>query len=379
MKRFLVAAFIAAVVSTPCFAVEYYLRADTLTKTMPGGVDIPMWGFAQDTSFGALDGQVTVPGPLLTVPEGDPNLIIHLDNNLTVPVSIVINGQIAKMTPVRNPDGRVHSFTHETAPGNTTAVDYVWTSFKPGTFIYQSGTHPAVQVQMGLYGGITKNFSVGQAYQDVNYVKQVPLFFSEIDPDLHNAVATGNYGPGKAVTSTIDYEPKYFLINGQAYSGSSVPVLAGRTNQKILLRFFNMGIETRSPLLQGLYMKSVAEDGNPYQYPKESYTLPLTAAKTIDAVITSPTMGRFPLYDRRLALTNAAQSSGGMLIYLDITYNPDFNNDQFVNLLDYVILAAEFGRTDCSPGSPCQADLNADGQVNTVDLALWSEWWLTIP
>ena len=27
----------------------------------------------------------------------------------------------------------------------------------PGTYLYHSGTHPAVQVQMGLYGALTKN------------------------------------------------------------------------------------------------------------------------------------------------------------------------------------------------------------------------------
>ena len=263
--------------------------------------------------------------------------------------------------------------------GNIAPVDYVWTNFRPGTYIYQSGTHPAVQVQMGLYGGITKDFNVAQAYQGIDYIKQVPVFFSEIDPALHQAVSSNNYGPGKAMTSTIDYDPKYFLINGQAYSESSTPIFAGRSNQKILLRFFNIGLETRSPLLQGLYMKNVAEDGNPYKYPKESYTLPLTAAKTLDAVITSPAIGKFPLYDRRLALTNAGQSHGGMLIYLDITYNPDFNNDQFVNLLDYAILAAEWGRTDCSPANPCQANLNTDGQVDLADLILWAEWWQQIP
>ena len=30
---------------------------------------------------------------------------------------------------------------------------------KPGTYLYQSGTHPQVQVQMGLYGGVKNGLS----------------------------------------------------------------------------------------------------------------------------------------------------------------------------------------------------------------------------
>ena len=39
---------------------------------------------------------------------------------------------------------------------------YSWTNMKPGTYLYQSGTHPQVQVQMGLYGGVKKDFATGR-------------------------------------------------------------------------------------------------------------------------------------------------------------------------------------------------------------------------
>ena len=34
---------------------------------------------------------------------------------------------------------------------------YYWNNIQPGTYAYQSGTHPQVQVQMGLYGAMVKN------------------------------------------------------------------------------------------------------------------------------------------------------------------------------------------------------------------------------
>jgi len=175
-----------------------------------------------------------------------------------------------------------------------------------------------VQVQMGLYGGVVKNYAANQAYQNVVYAVSVPIFFSEIDPALHNAVDSNNYGPGKAMTSTIDYEPKYFLINGQAFVPGQAALPAGNSGGGTLLRLFNMGLDTRCPLLQGSYMTLIAEDGQPYRYPKEQYVASLPAGKTIDAMVTFPSAGTYPIYDRRLGLTNAQTTQGGMLTYLEV-------------------------------------------------------------
>jgi FtsP/CotA-like multicopper oxidase with cupredoxin domain len=64
---------------------------------------------------------------------------------------------------VRDGSGRVVSMTAETPPGGT--QEYLFTGLKPGTFLYESGTHQAVQVQMGLYGAMTKDAAAGE---DVN-------------------------------------------------------------------------------------------------------------------------------------------------------------------------------------------------------------------
>jgi uncharacterized protein (TIGR03437 family) len=302
-------------------AVEFFLRADVVTKAMPDGANIKMWGFArdQDNNFTTLDGFVRVPGPQLTVPPGDTTLTIHLLNKLPVPVSIVIPGQIAALHPTRSPGLRVMSFTDEAAPGGEQT--YTWNNLKPGTYLYQSGTNPAVQVQMGLYGALIKNAATLQAYADpaTKYDQGVVLVYSEIDPVIHKAVAADNYGPGKLITSTINYAPKYFLINGHPYAAGSSPIPAGKVGEKILLRFLNAGLKTHVPVLQGMYMDLLAEDGNLYPYKKEQYSVVLPAGKTIDAMITPAVAGDRFLYDRLLNLTNSGKSPGGMLVKLDIT------------------------------------------------------------
>jgi hypothetical protein len=87
-----------------------------------------------------------------------------------------------------------------------------------------------------------------------------------------------------------------------------------------------MGLKTHVPTLNGLYMRLIAEDGNPYPYAREQYSVMLAAGKTIDALLNSDQAGVYAVYDRRLALTNDKSPNGGMLAYLDIDPAPQTSN-----------------------------------------------------
>jgi FtsP/CotA-like multicopper oxidase with cupredoxin domain len=366
--KYLKTLFVVLVLLVSCFgtstAAEYWLRTGAFTKTMPDATVITMWGYAlvqYDIGAGVVAGDnvLKVPGPTITVPPGQ-SLTIHLTNDLTVPTSIIIPSQSATMTPVwadpanfmgaststgsRTPGdvtSVVRSLTHET-PASLGGVggiaDYIWATIKPGTYLYQSGTHQQVQVQMGLYGLMENDNAIGEAYTGVNYTKDVILLFSEIDPVLHDAVATGTYGTPPAPTSMANYLPKYFLLNGESYSPSTTPpILAGNRGQNILFRFLNAGLKDYVPVFQGLHFNVFAEDGNKLPFPRSQYSLLLPAGKTMDAIIT-PTVGaRIPLYDRRLSLTNNTASPGGLFNYLNIKGEPivDFNGDVKTDLAVY--------------------------------------------
>ena len=311
----------------------YNLRADVTTVTMPDGEVVTMWGFAQDSAFGVEDGTVTVPGPKLTVPPGD-TLKVVLKNNLTpartglaigCTLCIIIPGQPATMTPVRfGPapypqfEGRIRSLTYETLPGNTEPVEYVWNNIKPGTYLYHSGTHMQCHVQMGLYGAVTQDAVPGEAYPGMAYDKEVLLLYSEIDPAFHQAVATANYGPGKEMSSTINYQPRYFLINGQPFTDPNAAFPEVNPGDRVLVRFLNAGLQTRVPMVDRPYFRLLAEDGNPRKYTPEQYSILLPAGKTIDAMLAPDATGKLAIYDRTLHLTNGAASPGGMLTYIQV-------------------------------------------------------------
>lgn len=286
-------------------AADVYLRAEAFDKSMPDGELVPMWGFAScDVGWTTCD-PPTAPGPRLEVSSADP-LTVHVDNTLPVPVSIGVPGQSDGGDPVWTTDGRgrrrVRSFTHEAAPGAT--ADYTWTALRPGTFLYETTTQPSVQVPMGLYGALVVHppdnpacASGTEAYDtaDSCYDAEVVLVFSEVDPWLNEAIAAADGDP-TAFPSTVDYEPAYFLVNGE----ESAPAPAGDPGDSVLVRMINAGLRSHTPAIVGLDLALLAEDGSPYPgLPRVQSGALLPASKTLDALVAMPAVdATYALYDR---------------------------------------------------------------------------------
>jgi FtsP/CotA-like multicopper oxidase with cupredoxin domain len=311
LKLLALALVAVTLIAGPSFA-QTQLVAMPFEETLPDGATVEMWGFAADT--GQDCPATPLPdwdvGPEIADHAAGTDLTIDLRNCLAESVSIVIPGQNALgATPVPfvDPEGRtrLRSFTDETAVGAT--VTYTWTNLKAGTYLYQSGTHPAKQVQMGLYGALVVDDG---SYPGVAYDNEVTLLYSEIDLELH-APASG--------ASPFNYKPEYFLINGAPYSAAQLPLPAGSVTEDLLIRFLNAGLKPHTPTILGGYLEVMAEDGNPYPYPRTQYSALLAPGKTLDAIWRPTTAGNHPVYDRALYLTSAGAPDGGMLAYLAVT------------------------------------------------------------
>lgn len=327
----------------------------TQAVSCPAGT-IKMWLPADNTAVPPATGLLAPGSFVITAAAGD-NLSITVTNELTVPVSLVIPGQAlsnnagpvwfsdvtnpytsatatgSRPTPANAADPedpaykyRVRSFVHETPPGSPglpgAAATYTWNNLKAGTYLILSGTHPSLQVQMGIYGVLIVKAAGGAPYTGIaTPAQEVTLLFSEIDPVIHNAADdTLMVAVPPTIPSTNDFKPKYFLINGKAFPGGN-PIPIGATGSTTLLRFANAGLDTYVPLLQNQYMQVIAEDGylKPANLRFNRYSVDLHAGKTFDALLTNPAAaGYIPLYDRRLYLSNASQAPGGMMTYLEV-------------------------------------------------------------
>lgn len=379
--RLVLAATLVAGAVAPSLAADIYLVARPFNMTMPDGVVVPMWGFAEDA-----DGDLatvgteapTVPGPTIKLTGADSVLNIHVRNELPDSISIVIPGLPVALSPVKFIDAqgraRARAFTTETAPGGGMGT-YTFSNLKDGTYLYHSGSHPAVQVQMGLYGAVASITSPGVAYAGLTFDSELTVLYSEVDSALHADVASGAYGTPPAATSTIDYDPDYFLVNGKPYEVGDSPLLAGGADQDVLIRFLNAGLREHVPMLIGGHMSLIAEDGNPLPYARSQYTAPLPPGKTMDVLWRPTATGTYTMFDRRHSLTTAGASEGGMFSQISVSDTPcgDVDGDGRVGIVDALLVAqyvvglrscstiARFDLCDINPQP------NTDGTCNVAD------------
>jgi len=181
-----------------------------------------------------------------------------------------------------------------------------WSNLRPGTYLLESGTHPSIQVPMGLIGVLVvttapSGTTAGTAYPGtttipaVQYNAELPLEFSEIDPVQNNAVNTavntanfsetrvwsglptdpqGNPGCGNPASPSyntcyppaVNYTPFYYLINGVAFNKTNAnaslfaatagvgttggAVTTGITGT-VLVRLVNAGVRMHVPSIVG--------------------------------------------------------------------------------------------------------------------------------
>ena len=352
------------------------LAAAPTTVTLPDGSSVPMWGYFCVSASGATCTAMNPASTLAATPTWSPvvitvpytgtatSLTINLANLLsftptgattanTLPTSIMIVGQVggglgvlAQRTTTTSPDHsslssnsvswpiagaagafvpppqgpRVQSFATEVAAGATTAL--TWAHLKPGTYLLESGTHPSIQVPMGLYGVLVVTAAptastagvetaVGTAYPAVaattttaavpavTYDADIPVEFGEIDPVQNNAVnaavntagfsetnvwsgqpgGCGNPASTVGVVNTcyppaVNYTPLYYTINGVAFNktnavGSLFRVTpatiapAAGTTGSVLVRMVNAGSHMHVPAIVGSQVAGATGATNP--------------------------------------------------------------------------------------------------------------------
>jgi FtsP/CotA-like multicopper oxidase with cupredoxin domain len=177
-----------------------------------------MWGY----SAGGADFQH--PGPVLCVNEGD-TVTVVLQNNLAESVSIIFPGQEnvtangAPAQPQFDGGGALTSLTNAVPPGGS--VTYSFVASNPGSFLYESGTNPAKQVHMGLFGALIVRPTMGANYaynrDDSRFTptEEFMVLQSDIDPYQHQAAEQG-----LPYYNLNNYKPRYWLINGRGFPDS---------------------------------------------------------------------------------------------------------------------------------------------------------------
>lgn len=209
----------------------FTLTTQTGYITLPDGNTVYMWGLSEN------DQPFQHPSPYLCVNEGDTvTVVVH--NTLAYDISLIFPGQknvLANGEPSQPvySSGELVSLA-QVAPANGGTVTYQFVAETPGTYIYESGTEPMVQINMGLFGGLIvypENYldlttdptgSLAYAYDDpatdapslytaFNPNYEYAIIMSEIDPMLHMAVEQGQ------PYDITQYRSRYWLYNGRSF------------------------------------------------------------------------------------------------------------------------------------------------------------------
>jgi hypothetical protein len=147
-------------------------------------------------------------------------------------------------------DPSTDSLTTAAQPGGT--VTYTFVASHAGTFLYESGTNPQLQVLMGMVGAlivrpthvsaatcpkVPQTIAVAFTYDDCSTAyspnHEYMHLLTEIDPHMHhaievatciNVVTTPACVPAAAPTYDMSqYKPRYWMINGRSFPDDLTP------------------------------------------------------------------------------------------------------------------------------------------------------------
>jgi plastocyanin len=187
-------------------AGSYNLSARADHITTGEGNSVLVWGLTDGA-------RAQYPAPTLIVTQGQ-TITINLTNELAlVPTSLVFPGH-----QVTASGGTPGLLTNEAAAAGGT-VSYTFTATHAGTYLYHSGTNPALQIDMGLVGALIVrpadyNDAARTAYGDgtgTDYDYEVLFLHTEMDPRYHDLIEFGRM----AEVDTNDFHPVYWFYNGR--------------------------------------------------------------------------------------------------------------------------------------------------------------------
>ncbi len=272
----------------------FNLTAKTGYISTGDGNSLLVWGYANG------DGLMQYPGPTLIVNQGD-TITVNLTNTLTVPVSIVFPGQ----TGVTATGGTPGLMTAEAAPGAT--VSYSFTAAQAGTYLYQSGTQPHLQIEMGLVGALIVRPNVASAamqayeHQDTMFDREDLFLLTEMDARVHELVDMGRM----ADVDNAAYFPTLWFINGRNAPDTMAEAFVSwlphqpynsmprmHPGERLLMRLIGAGRDLHPFHTHGNHALVIARDGRLLSsapgagadLANPEYTITVAPGQTVDAI-----------------------------------------------------------------------------------------------
>jgi hypothetical protein len=194
---------------------EFHLIAEPVKQELIPGMVVNLWGY-----------NGSAPGPTIQVTQGD-RVRILVDNHLPEPTAMHWHGF---EIPIEM-DGAPGSGQDPIPPGGRSV--YEFTLHQAGTFFYHS--HMAMQEMMGMIGAFIM-------HPKENYDPPV-------DKDFAIVLQEFAILPNNPIPNSMNMEFNWLTLNGK--SGPATTPLIVRLNDRVRLRFINLGMDHHPIHLHG--------------------------------------------------------------------------------------------------------------------------------
>jgi FtsP/CotA-like multicopper oxidase with cupredoxin domain len=285
-------------------------KADHIST--PDGNSVHIWGFANG------NGRAQYPGPTLIVNEGEIVTITVVNDlppsygqrvSLSFPGQSGVSVACAAGPCVQGPLGLE-------AGARGSSVTYTFSAARAGTFLYNSGSRPELQVEMGLMGafivrpagfdGVTNTRAY--ASPDSRYDQEYLFLLSEMDSLIHDIVELQGVEAVDKSGRLANYFSNYWFINGRNAPDTMAAATAPGTGilptqpynslprthpgDRVLMRVIGGGRDMHPFHHHGNHARIIAVDGfelkttgaTTYDLSREVFTIQSLPGQTIDAI-----------------------------------------------------------------------------------------------
>ena len=227
-------------------------------------------------------------------------VIINLQNNLSLPVNLIVPG-LMDDAPDCPPLG-VQTYTF-VAPSS------------PGSFVFFDVRNGLTGRAMGLSGslvvrpadGINRLYNGGPTYD-----REHSVLLQEVDTRHNLAVDSGVF------FDLDNYEPDYFYVNGISYGADRVQLMMG-LGEDVAIRFINAGLIFYPMHFHGYHVNVVTRNRFPETGVISKDTVLVKTNECVEVILpVGQQAGLYPLHSHFVpAVTNNGLYPGGGLIMLN--------------------------------------------------------------
>ncbi len=297
-------------------ATNVTLVVRQLNRTMSDGNNVNFWVFCQDGMGGG--GGCTLPSPVLELGVGQ-------QANITLNMMMAPQEQAPYNGHTIHPHGVDVPTSEDGVPETGAAVNGDTYSFSVdsryvGSHMYHCHVHTVKHLEMGMYGAlIVKDGSNRINSGGPTYDFEWNMVMSTVDPAYHTAVQDSPV--------FADYNPRYFLINGEEGLSTGTPagILTATPGANIAIRL--MGLHSSNARFE--VRDSNGSRRNFVLHNIDGFALP--QSRSVSSIEISPGQTK----DVMITLPSGSGSWYPEVSYRDLRNNSTFNNGRVFTRIDF--------------------------------------------